>query len=83
MTCFLRVGIEIDSTSVLGLKLTWLRVGDRNSLGFSVSTKIDLFFVQGSKLTSFLCACRILLVFGVSMEIDLVFVMVEIDLISV
>ena len=25
-----RVGIEIDSTSVLGSKLTWFCVGDRN-----------------------------------------------------
>ena len=78
-----RVGIEIDSTSVLGLKLTCFCVGVEIDLALVLGPKIDLFFLWGSKLTLFLCACRKLLVFSVSIKINLVFVIFEIDLISV
>ena len=54
------MGIEIDLTSVLGSKLTWSCVGDRNWLGFSVRTEIEMFFVRGSKLTLFFaCGSKI------------------------
>ena len=59
-----RVGIQIDLTSVSGSKFC---VGDRNYVGFSVSTeigmfcvrvKIDLVFVWGSKITCVQCEHR-------------------------
>ena len=58
-------------------------MGDRNWIGFGVTTEIAMFFVRGSKLTLFLCSGRKLFVFSVSMKVDLVLVMVQIDLISV
>ena len=42
-----RVGIEIGLTSVLESNISLCCLGDRNGLGFSVTTEIDLFFVQG------------------------------------
>ena len=71
-----KVGVEMDLTSVLGLKLPWFCAGDRNWHGFSMRlvfwarVKIVLFFVCGSKL----------IVCSVSIKIELVFMMVETDL---
>ena len=50
---FFRAGIEIDVASVLGAKLTWLRVWDRNWLDFREGIEINLSFERGSKLTCF------------------------------
>ena len=60
----IEVGIEIDLTSVMGSKLYWFSVDDRNWLGFSMRTKIDVFCagikidlvdVCGLKITCFQC----------------------------